>query len=502
MLHKKLHIPINLSLDEVTGYELNNEIISKIHNLEKYKLSSTVDLFKNYFNNKVSEIIIKKLYSFFDEIIPIIFESKYKKEGFYQLLRFTNEIAFNFLFLDALTMNKFVYKNLAKVFLFSGYVTNLVTENVKILDILQPDYAVRLNGNISFYKIMFDKIKINILNEEELLDALRQNHRLLKFQILFALINKEISIERASKEFSLLAQSTFDFALKIVEEQISKKYQIDNLQFTIIAYGRFANNSMTSNSDLDLVFIYEDEIDNEKSMRKIYIELFRQLIKILSAKTKEGFMYEVDTKLKPSGKKGPVACTYENFKDYHQKKSFSWEKLALRKTRVINKNDLSLKISELLKKLIAMPILEKSMANEINLMRTKINENKNNITKKEKIKWFETKYVGGGQRDVEFLNFFYHEKLHLMEQHEIENKILLNKKMEKLFFNIDQVVNISFLTEKQNVLPSNAIDLIISEVDEKDLGSLKASVNLGKSQIYKNLNQIIESFDPSLVKNL
>ena len=45
MLHKKLHIPINLSLDEVTGYELNNEIISKIKNLEKYKLSSTCLLY-------------------------------------------------------------------------------------------------------------------------------------------------------------------------------------------------------------------------------------------------------------------------------------------------------------------------------------------------------------------------------------------------------------------------------------------------------------------------
>ena len=56
---------------------------------------------------------------------------------------------------------------------------------------------------------------------------------------------------------------------------------------------------MTSNSDLDLVFIYEDVIDNPKSIRKIYIELFRQLIKVLSAKTTEGFMYEVDTKLKP-----------------------------------------------------------------------------------------------------------------------------------------------------------------------------------------------------------
>ena len=53
MLHKKLHIPINLSLDEITGYELNDEVIIKIKNIEKYKLSSTIDLFKNYFDNKV-----------------------------------------------------------------------------------------------------------------------------------------------------------------------------------------------------------------------------------------------------------------------------------------------------------------------------------------------------------------------------------------------------------------------------------------------------------------
>ena len=67
MLHKKLHIPINLSLDELKDYELNNEIINIIQNLEKYKLSSNVDLFKNYFNNKVSEIIKKGGYysSFF-----------------------------------------------------------------------------------------------------------------------------------------------------------------------------------------------------------------------------------------------------------------------------------------------------------------------------------------------------------------------------------------------------------------------------------------------------
>ena len=66
--------------------------------------------------------------------------------------------------------------------------------------------------------------------------------------------------------------------------------------------------------------------------------------------------------------------------------------------------------------------------------------------------------------------------------------------MQILYFNLDQIVNISFLEEKQNSLPSNAVALIISEANEKDLGSLKATVNLGKREIYNNLNQIVESY--------
>ena len=115
--------------------------------------------------------------------------------------------------MEILTKTNIIYKNLSKVFLFSGYVTNLVKEDVKILAILQPEYAIRLNGNITYYKNILDKINVNIIDEEALLDTLRQNQRLLKFQIIFALINDEISLERASQEYSLLAQATFDLSL-------------------------------------------------------------------------------------------------------------------------------------------------------------------------------------------------------------------------------------------------------------------------------------------------
>ena len=58
---------------------------------------------------------------------------------------------------------------------------------------------------------------------------------------------------------------------------------------------------------------------------------------------------------------------------------------------------------------------------------------------------------------------------------------------------MDQVVNICFVNEKQNNLPNAAINLLINELNEKDLGSLKASINQGKINIFNTLNKIIES---------
>ena len=99
--------------------------------------------------------------------------------------------------METLTKSTFIYENLSKVFLFSGYLSNILAKDEKLLDILQPEYAMRLNGNITFYKNSLDKLDISHKDEESLLNSMRKNHRLLKFQILFALINQEINIKQS-----------------------------------------------------------------------------------------------------------------------------------------------------------------------------------------------------------------------------------------------------------------------------------------------------------------
>src|SRR5210317_2048038 len=298
MLYKKLQIPINLPLSTSNENEFNEfdyGTIKSIHSLNSESISNIKFFFKNYFSSKISKVIEDEIFLFLNEIIPIIFKSKFKIEGFYQLFRFTNEILYNFPYIEILAKKTFVYENLSKVFLFSGYLTNILTKDVKLLDVLQPEYAMRLNGNITFYKNSFDKMNVSVKDEEILLNSLRKNHRFLKFQILFALINHEININRASNELSLLAQATIDYSLKIIQEQISRKFRVENLRYSIIAYGRFATSTMTANSDLDLVFLYVDIKEKEKLNPKLYMELFKQIIKFLSVKTEEGVIYEVDT---------------------------------------------------------------------------------------------------------------------------------------------------------------------------------------------------------------
>ena len=65
---------------------------------------------------------------------------------------------------------------------------------MKLLEVIQPEYAIRLNGNISYYKNSFEKLDLQNYETEGMLNALRKHHRFIKFQILFALINNEISI--------------------------------------------------------------------------------------------------------------------------------------------------------------------------------------------------------------------------------------------------------------------------------------------------------------------
>ena len=98
---------------------------------------------------------------------------------------------------------------------------------------------------------------------------------------------------------------------------------------------------MNAGSDLDLIVIYDgagaemSEGRRPLATRVYYARLTQALVTALSAPTAEGRLYEVDMRLRPSGRQGPVATGINSFRNYQSDEAWTWEHLALTRARPI-----------------------------------------------------------------------------------------------------------------------------------------------------------------------
>jgi [glutamine synthetase] adenylyltransferase / [glutamine synthetase]-adenylyl-L-tyrosine phosphorylase len=102
-----------------------------------------------------------------------------------------------------------------------------------------------------------------------------------------------------------------------------------------IAMGRLGAGEMSYNSDLDLIFVYDDRAEVAAGSREIAARMMQKLIAILESRTREGYAYKLDLRLRPSGNAGPLVTSLDGFRDYHRQSSAVWERQALVRARVI-----------------------------------------------------------------------------------------------------------------------------------------------------------------------
>jgi glutamate-ammonia-ligase adenylyltransferase len=100
---------------------------------------------------------------------------------------------------------------------------------------------------------------------------------------------------------------------------------------------------MTASSDLDLIVIYDFDAEhpNSDGARPLYggqyfARLTQRLISALTAHTNYGALYEVDMRLRPSGRSGPLATHIDSFTHYQEREAWTWEHMALARARVVS----------------------------------------------------------------------------------------------------------------------------------------------------------------------
>jgi glutamate-ammonia-ligase adenylyltransferase len=250
--------------------------------------------------------------------------------------------------------------------------------------------------------------------EEKLLILRRFCHQ-WKFRTSAQLLQDQISSTRAGEDYTAIADIMIRMAITVVGDNIESKLGvIKDGSFAVMAMGRLGAQEMTLQSDLDLVFIYDGSQDEEsaapsgsknKKIKSVYSNQYfsrfgQELIIALSSPTSEGRCYEIDMRLRPSGNQGPVAAHFNSFMKYESDEAWTWEHMALIKSRVVGyygKSDLKEKLEKNIPGLIRKDTSGGNLLEDVAVMRERLKAAHPRQSELD-IKTFE-----GGIMDVDFL---------------------------------------------------------------------------------------------------
>jgi glutamate-ammonia-ligase adenylyltransferase len=181
------------------------------------------------------------------------------------------------------------------------------------------------------------------LETEEFLDALRDFANEELFPIGLRLWSATIEPSAAALAYSALAASIVEACLVHVERVFAGEHgRVPGGRSIVLALGKLGSREMTAASDLDLMFIYDfnparPESDGSRPLHAVqyYTRIAQRLISALTVATRRGRLYDVDMRLRPSGRKGPLATQFTSFIDYQTKEAETWEHMALTRARPI-----------------------------------------------------------------------------------------------------------------------------------------------------------------------
>jgi len=173
----------------------------------------------------------------------------------------------------------------------------------------------------------------------------------------------------------------------------------------VLAMGKLGSREMTAASDLDLIVIYDfaEHAAASDGRRPLppplyYARLTQRLVAALTAPTKAGRLYEVDLRLRPSGRQGPLATSLAAFSHYQRAEAETWEHMALTRARcVAGEATLRRDIADVVDKTLRRVRDRKGLARAILDMRALIAREKGDKGE------FDVKLAPGALIDIEFL---------------------------------------------------------------------------------------------------
>jgi [glutamine synthetase] adenylyltransferase / [glutamine synthetase]-adenylyl-L-tyrosine phosphorylase len=177
---------------------------------------------------------------------------------------------------------------------------------------------------------------------EQKLDAARIWQKEWHFRIGVHLLRGLIDGDQAGRQYSDLANAVISALWPVVCAEFARRHgAAPGRGAAVLGMGSLGAGRLNAASDLDVIVIYDalgiEASDGLRALptRQYFARLTQAFVTAISAQTTKGRLYEVDVRLRPSGRKGPVATSLASFHSYQMNEAWTWEHLALTRARVM-----------------------------------------------------------------------------------------------------------------------------------------------------------------------
>ena len=242
--------------------------------------------------------------------------------------------------------------------------------------------------------------------EEDLLERVRMFGLEYMFLIGVRILSGTLTARQAGEAFARLADAVIRAVHHGISDHFARSHgHMQGEASAVLAMGKLGGCEMTASSDLDLILIYDFNAEHPESDGKrplygaqYFARLTQRLINALTARTNYGALYQVDMRLRPSGRAGPLATSIGGFTGYQEGEAWTWEHMAMTRARVVAASTgFAARVEAVIRDVLRRPRDPTLIAGDVVEMRAAIANEKG-----DKERW-ELKYAAGGLIDIEFI---------------------------------------------------------------------------------------------------
>ena len=229
-----------------------------------------------------------------------------------------------------------------------------------------------------------------------------------RFLVSIQLLNGHLKPSTAARHYTSIAHTVLQAVYDRVWTEFVKQHgKIARTEHCVVGLGRLGSRQMTSTSDLDLVFLYRSlgrdqgqvsDGPEPLSIQNYFTHFSRKVVSALGTHSFHGQLYDVDLRLRPSGRAGPVTIEWESFYQYQHSSAETWETIALLKARPVAGVPSFKRLAQRkLQKIVGQPRTTEVLRNDVMNLKRRIDQ----ATQKTSL--WDLKYGQGGIMDIELI---------------------------------------------------------------------------------------------------